>query len=224
MSENIISTKNLRKIYQSLSIKTSALNNISLNIEKGDFTAIMGPSGCGKSTLLNILGLLDSPTSGEYYFLGNDVSKQNEGLRSKLRKGKIGFIFQNFNLIESLNVYENIELPLMYLKVISRERKKKVINILKYMNIENLAKRYPYQISGGEQQRVSLSRAIIFEPQLILADEPTGNLDNKNSKNIMELLSKFNGEGRTIVLVTHDPECSKYCRNVINILDGSIVH
>ncbi|OGU11113.1 MAG: phosphonate ABC transporter ATP-binding protein [Ignavibacteria bacterium GWB2_35_12] len=219
----MISAKNLNKTYQIVNINTVAINNISLNVNKGDFTAIMGPSGCGKSTLLNILGLLDSPTKGEYFFLGEEVSGLKEGIRSKIRKGNIGFIFQNFNLIESMTVFENIELPLMYLKVNSRERKKKINNILEYMDIQNLLNRYPFQLSGGEQQRVSLSRAIVFEPNLILADEPTGNLDNKNSHKIMQLLTQINNKGITIVLVTHELECSKYCKEIINILDGNLV-
>lgn len=223
MNDYIISAKNLHKTYHTININNVAINDISLNVNKGDFTAIMGPSGCGKSTLLNILGLLDSPTKGEYFFLGKEVSGQKEAIRSKIRKGNIGFIFQNFNLIESMTVYENIELPLIYLKVNSRERKKKINSILEYMDIQNLLNRYPFQLSGGEQQRVSLSRAIVFEPKLILADEPTGNLDNKNSHKIMDLLSQINSKGITIVLVTHDLECSKYCNKIINILDGNVI-
>ncbi|MBI5323751.1 MAG: ABC transporter ATP-binding protein [Ignavibacteriae bacterium] len=220
----MISAHNLQKHYRTINVNTVAIKNIDISIKKGDFTAIMGPSGCGKSTLLNILGLLDSPTQGTYYFLGREVSSLKEATRSKIRKGNIGFIFQNFNLIESMTVYENIELPLIYLSRSSSERKSKINDILEYMNIQTLSKRYPFQLSGGEQQRVSLSRAIVFGPKLILADEPTGNLDNKNSIKIMELLSKINNDGKTIVLVTHDAQCSKYCKNVINILDGTVVN
>jgi putative ABC transport system ATP-binding protein len=223
MSNQIISTRNIQKVYQIADISTTALEDISLDVNVGDFIAIMGPSGCGKSTLLNILGLLDKPTEGEYYFLDKDVSVYSEGMRSKLRKGNIGFIFQNCNLIDDLTVHENIELPLFYLKYKTNERNKKIKEILEYMEISDLESRYPYQLSGGEQQRVALSRAIVFKPKLILADEPTGNLDMNNTKKLMELLTQLNNQGQTIILVTHELECAKYCQKILNILYGRIL-
>ena len=222
MSQQIISTRNLQKVYQIADISTIAIEDISFDVNTGDFIAIMGPSGCGKSTLLNILGLLDKPTDGEYYFLDRDVSAYSEGMRSKLRKGNIGFIFQNCNLIYDLTVHQNIELPLLYLKYKPNDIRNKVKKILEYMEISVLKDRYPYQLSGGEQQRVSLSRAIVFEPKLILADEPTGNLDSNNTKKLMELLTQLNNGGQTIILVTHEPECARYCHKTLNILYGRI--
>ncbi len=222
MSQQIISTRNLQKVYQIADISTIAIEDISFDVNTGDFIAIMGPSGCGKSTLLNILGLLDKPTDGEYYFLDRDVSAYSEGMRSKLRKGNIGFIFQNCNLIYDLTVHQNIELPLLYLKYKPNDIRNKVKKILEYMEISVLKDRYPYQLSGGEQQRVSLSRAIVFEPKLILADEPTGNLDSNNTKKLMELLTQLNNGGQTIILGTHEPECARYCHKTLNILYGRI--
>ena len=223
MNQSIIRTENLQKKYFINSNGTSAVNGIDLDIRQGDFVSIMGPSGCGKSSLMNILGLLDSATAGNYFFLDQEVTALKESARSLLRKGNIGFIFQNFNLIDDLSVFENIELPLLYLKTPAEQRKKKVNTILEHLEIPELAKRFPYQLSGGEQQRVALSRAVVFEPKLLLADEPTGNLDMNNSHKIMQLLSKINSDGKTVILVTHEMECANYSRTKINIRDGKII-
>jgi putative ABC transport system ATP-binding protein len=223
MSLNIIKTENLQKIYKNDNISVLAVDNININIDKGEFVSLMGPSGCGKSTLLKMLGLLDNVSSGKYYFMGCDVAGYSESKLAKLRKGKIGFIFQDFNLIDNMNVFDNIEMPLIYLKTSPNERRKKVSEVLDYMGISELAGRFPYQLSGGEQQRVALSRAIVFNPIMILADEPTGNLDLKNTHKIMQLLSKLNSEGITVVLVTHEKHCADYSKRIINILDGKIL-
>jgi len=223
MNQDLIIVNNLSKIYSSENNSSAAINNIGFKVKPGEFIAVMGPSGCGKSTLLNILGMLDNPTEGEYYFDGKDVSKLSEGSRSKVRKGNIGFVFQNFNLIDELTVYENVEMPLIYLKVPKALRHSKIIEVLDYVQIKGLMHRFPYQLSGGEQQRAALARALVFKPKLILADEPTGNLDLENSNNIMRLLKRFNDDGITIILVTHEPELAKYCRKIIRIIDGKIV-
>ena len=219
----MIKTVNLQKIFRTEEIETRALRNINLDISKGEFVAIMGPSGCGKSTLLNILGLLDNPSDGAYYLEGTDVSKMKESERTRLRKGVIGFVFQSFNLIDELNVYENVELPLRYLNISASERKQKVTEILKRMNISHRAQHFPQQLSGGQQQRVAIARAVVAGPKLILADEPTGNLDSKNGKEVMDLLSELNREGTTIVMVTHSQRDASVAQRTIDLFDGRIV-
>lgn len=199
----MIKTENLQKVFRTDEVETWALNNVSIEVKEGEFVAIMGPSGCGKSTLLNILGLLDNPTGGKYYLNGVEVGSYTESQRTSLRKGVIGFVFQSFNLIDELNVYENIELPLLYLGVPSAERKRKVEAAMERMGITHRAKHFPQQLSGGQQQRVAIARAVVSGPKLILADEPTGNLDSKNGREVMGLLAELHKEGTTIVMVTH---------------------
>ena len=199
----MIKTENLQKVFRTDEVETWALNNVSIEVKKGEFVAIMGPSGCGKSTLLNILGLLDNPTNGTYYLDGIEVSKYTESQRTNLRKGVIGFVFQSFNLIEELNVYENIELPLLYMGIPANERKRRIEEAMDRMAISHRSKHFPQQLSGGQQQRVAIARAVVGNPKLILADEPTGNLDSKNGKEVMELLTELNKEGTTVVMVTH---------------------
>lgn len=213
----------LEKIFRTEEIETVALNGVSLQVDKGEFVAIMGPSGCGKSTLLNIIGLLDNPTGGEYYLDGTEVGKLKEKDRTQTRKGNIGFVFQSFNLIEELNVFENVELPLIYLKIPAKKRKEMVDAILKRMAISHRAGHFPGQLSGGQQQRVAIARAVVAGPKIILADEPTGNLDSKNGKEVMSLLSELNHEGATIVMVTHSQHDAKSAHRVINLFDGQIV-
>lgn len=215
--------ENLNKVFRTEEVETTALNNVSLHIKEGEFVAIMGPSGCGKSTLLNIIGLLDNPTSGQYYFDGKEVGSLKERQRTMVRKGNIGFVFQSFNLIDELNVYENIELPLIYLKLKASERKEKVNLILDRMKISHRAKHFPQQLSGGQQQRVAIARAVVAGPKLILADEPTGNLDSKNGMEVMNLLTELNKEGTTIVMVTHSQHDASFTHRVINLFDGQIV-
>lgn len=219
----MIRTVNLSKVFRTEEIETSALSNVNLHIEKGEFLAIMGPSGCGKSTLLNIIGLLDNPTSGEYYFDGQEVGRFRERDRTMLRKGNIGFVFQSFNLIDELNVYENVELPLIYLKLKATERKKMVETVLERMQISHRKKHFPQQLSGGQQQRVAIARAVVANPKLILADEPTGNLDSKNGLEVMNLLTELNREGTTIVMVTHSLHDSEFAHRVVNLFDGQII-
>ncbi len=219
----MIKVTNLCKIFRTEEIETTALNNVSFEISEGEFVAIMGPSGCGKSTLLNILGLLDNPTEGSYELLGKEMSKLKESERTKFRKGKLGFVFQSFNLIDELNVFENVELPLKYLNIGASERKRRVNEILKRMSISNRAKHYPQQLSGGQQQRVAIARAVVSNPKLILADEPTGNLDSKNGKEVMNLLCELNSEGTTIVMVTHSQKDASMAQRIINLFDGRIV-
>ncbi len=219
----MIKTENLQKIFKTEEVETWALNNVSIAINQGEFVAIMGPSGCGKSTLLNILGLLDNPTSGTYSLNGWEVSKLTESQRTDLRKGEIGFVFQSFNLIDELNVYENIELPLLYMGVSSSERKQKVTAVMERMGITHRRKHFPQQLSGGQQQRVAIARAVVANPKLILADEPTGNLDSKNGKEVMELLNELNKEGTTIVMVTHSQHDAGYAARIINLFDGQVV-
>lgn len=219
----MIKVTNLSKIFRTEEIETTALNNVSFEINEGEFVAIMGPSGCGKSTLLNILGLLDNPTEGSYELLGKEMSKLKESERTKFRKGKLGFVFQSFNLIDELNVFENVELPLEYLNIGASERKRRVNEILKRMSISNRAKHYPQQLSGGQQQRVAIARAVVSNPKLILADEPTGNLDSKNGKEVMNLLCELNSEGTTIVMVTHSQKDASMAQRIINLFDGRIV-
>ncbi|MBQ8674207.1 MAG: ABC transporter ATP-binding protein [Bacteroides sp.] len=219
----MIKTENLQKIFQTEEVQTWALNNVSLEVKKGEFVAIMGPSGCGKSTLLNILGLLDNPTSGTYWLNGTEVSRYTESQRTELRKGVIGFVFQSFNLIDELNVYENIELPLLYMGIPSGERRRRVEAAMERMAITHRAKHFPQQLSGGQQQRVAIARAVVANPKMILADEPTGNLDSKNGKEVMELLSELHRDGTTIVMVTHSRHDAGYADRIINLFDGQVV-
>jgi putative ABC transport system ATP-binding protein len=219
----MLKTKNLVKIFRSDETETTALSNVNLEISEGEFVAVMGPSGCGKSTLLNILGLLDNPTSGEIFFQQQEVSKYSERNRTKLRKANVGFVFQSFNLIDELSVYENVELPLLYLKTSTSERKKKVLDVLDYMQIAHRKKHFPQQLSGGQQQRVAVARAVVTNPKLILADEPTGNLDSVNGEDVMNLLTQLNNQGTTIVMVTHSPTDAEKAHRVIQLFDGYIV-
>ena len=219
----MIKVTDLSKVFRTEEIETTALNGVSFEIKDGEFVAIMGPSGCGKSTLLNILGLLDNPSGGSYKLLGSEVGQLKEKERTKFRKGNIGFVFQSFNLSDELDVYENVELPLRYLNISSSERKQKVTEILKRMGISHRAKHFPQQLSGGQQQRVAIARAVVSSPKLILADEPTGNLDSKNGKEVMDLLAELNAEGTTIVMVTHSQKDAAVAQRVINLFDGQIV-
>lgn len=219
----MIKLENLSKSFKTEQIETIALNKVSLEVEDGEFLAIMGPSGCGKSTLLNILGLLDNPTSGKYFLDGKEVGSLKEKERTHVRKGEIGFVFQSFNLIDELNVAENVELPLTYLNVKASERKERVREILKRMNISHRANHFPQQLSGGQQQRVAIARAVISNPKMILADEPTGNLDSKNGAEVMKLLTELNREGTTIVMVTHNKHDATFAHRTINLFDGQIV-
>ena len=216
--------ENLSKVFRTEEVETTALNSVSLHIKEGEFVAIMGPSGCGKSTLLNIIGLLDNPTSGQYYFDGKEVGALKERQRTMVRKGNIGFVFQSFNLIDELNVFENIELPLLYMGIPAAERKRRVEDAMNRMAIAHRVKHFPQQLSGGQQQRVAIARAVVANPKLILADEPTGNLDSKNGKEVMELLTELNKEGTTIVMVTHSQHDSGYAGRTINLFDGQVVN
>ena len=217
----MIKTENLSMVFTTEEVQTKALNEVSIEIKQGEFVAIMGPSGCGKSTLLNILGTLDSPTSGKYFFNGKEVDKMGENQLTVFRKGNIGFVFQSFNLIDELTVFENVELPLTYLKVKASERKQMVNDILKRMNISHRSSHFPQQLSGGQQQRVAIARAIVGNPDIILADEPTGNLDSKMGAEVMDLLHKLNKEdGRTIVMVTHNEEQAKQTSRTVRFFDG----
>ena len=219
----MIKTENLSMLFTTEDVQTKALNEVSLEIKKGEFVAIMGPSGCGKSTLLNILGTLDSSTSGKYFFDREEIDKMSESQLTSFRKGNIGFVFQNFNLIDELTVYENVELPLVYLNSKKSERKKKVMEVLERMNIAHRAGHFPQQLSGGQQQRVAIARAVVTDCPLILADEPTGNLDSTNGLEVMELLSELNRQGTTVVIVTHSQRDAKFAHRVIHLLDGRIV-
>jgi putative ABC transport system ATP-binding protein len=219
----MIQTKNLQKLYTTEEVETTALNNVTVEIKVGEFVAIMGPSGCGKSTLLNILGLLDNPSGGEYHFVGHEVSNYSERQRATLRKENIGFVFQSFNLIDELTVYENVELPLLYLGVPAADRKDRVGAALEHMQIPHRSSHFPQQLSGGQQQRVAVARAVIGNPKLILADEPTGNLDSANGSEVMQLLTGLNEAGTTIVMVTHDQAQAGYAHRTINLFDGRIV-
>ena len=219
----MIKIEDLTKTFRTDEVQTLALRGISLEINNGEFVGIMGPSGCGKSTLLNILGLLDNPTDGRYLLNGTDVSGLREKDRTAFRKGKIGFVFQNFNLIDELNIEENVELPLKYLRIGAAERKERVKEALTRMNILHRAKHFPQQLSGGQQQRAAIARAVVARPDIILADEPTGNLDSENGKEVMELLTELNREGTTIVMVTHSQHDAAYTHRVINLFDGKIV-
>lgn len=219
----MIKIEHLSKVFRTEEVETTALNDVSLHVKQGEFVAIMGPSGCGKSTLLNIIGLLDNPTSGSYYFNGQEVGHLKEKQRTQVRKGNIGFVFQSFNLIDELNVYENVELPLIYLKKKASEKKELVTSILDRMNISHRVKHFPQQLSGGQQQRVAIARAVVAGPKLILADEPTGNLDSKNGAEVMNLLTELNQEGTTIVMVTHSQHDASYAHRVVHLFDGQIV-
>ena len=219
----MIKTENLTKVYRTDEVETTALDEVSLHIKEGEFVSIMGPSGCGKSTLLNILGLIDSPTSGAYHFINHEVSGYPERRRAQLRKNNIGFIFQSFNLIDELTVFENVELPLIYTKVSGSERRKRVEEVLERMNMMHRRNHFPQQLSGGQQQRVAVARAIVNEPGLILADEPTGNLDTSNGDDVMKNLVHLNKEGATIVMVTHSQYCAEFGNRVIRLLDGQVV-
>jgi len=219
----MIKTVNLTKIFRTDEVETTALNEVSFEISEGEFVAIMGPSGCGKSTLLNILGLLDNPSGGEYFFLNNEVAGFSERQRAKLRKQNIGFVFQNFNLIDELTVFENVELPLIYLRKSSSERKKRVEEVLEQMQIVHRKKHFPLQLSGGQQQRVAVARAVIAKPSLILADEPTGNLDSSHGEEVMNLLSDLNANGTTIIMVTHSQRDAEYSRRIVQIFDGQLI-
>ena len=219
----MIEISNLKKVYRQSDVYTVALGGINMEVEDGEFVAIMGPSGCGKTTLLNILGLLDNPSEGNYLLDGVEVGRLKESQRTEMRKGKIGFVFQGFNLIDELNVEQNVELPLKYMGVPAAERKAKVTEVLRYLNISHRATHYPNQLSGGQQQRVAIARAVVSNPRLILADEPTGNLDTRNGKEVMELLANLNEEGTTIVMVTHSQRDASYAHRVIDMLDGFLV-
>jgi ABC-type antimicrobial peptide transport system, ATPase component len=218
----MIKIENLSKVFRTEEVETTALNKVNLEIKEGEFVAIMGPSGCGKSTLLNILGMLDSPTSGKYYFCDNEVSKLKEKQRNKFRKGNINFVFQSFNLIDELSVYKNVELPLKYLRYDFGKKKKRVLEMLDRMKIGHRKNHYPQQLSGGQQQRVAIARAIAPNPKLLLADEPTGNLDSKTGLEVMNLLSELNAEGTTIVMVTHSERDAEFAHRVIRLFDGEV--
>ena len=219
----MIRTENLTRIFRTEEIETIALNGVNIDVKNGEFVAIMGPSGCGKSTLLNILGLLDTPTEGKYWLGDEEVGHLKERERTAYRKGRIGFVFQNFNLIDELTVEENIDLQLKYLGIGKAERKERVLDILRKVKLSHRAKHYPHQLSGGQQQRVAIARAVVGKPSIILADEPTGNLDSKNGMEVMQLLSELNEEGTTIVMVTHSKHDATYASRIINLFDGQVV-
>lgn len=219
----MLRTENLTKVFRTEEVETTALNGVNIEVKDGEFVAIMGPSGCGKSTLLSILGLLDNPTGGKYYLDGEEVGHLREKDRTRFRKGRIGFVFQSYNLIEELTVEENIDLQLRYLGICRKERRERVLDILRKVNLSQRAGHYPQQLSGGQQQRVAIARAVVGRPRLILADEPTGNLDSKNGLEVMELLSNLHAEGSTIVMVTHSQHDAAYADRIINLFDGEVV-
>lgn len=219
----MIKTENLVKVFRTDEVETTALNKVSLEVKKGEFVAIMGPSGCGKSTLLNILGLLDNPTDGQYFFLENEVARYSERQRARLRKENIGFVFQNFNLIDELTVFENIELPLIYLGYSSSQRKERVGEVLDYMQIAHRKKHFPLQLSGGQQQRVAVARAVVAKPSLILADEPTGNLDSSHGEEVMNMIENLNQSGTTVIIVTHSQRDAEYAQRIIQLFDGQVI-
>lgn len=219
----MLNLKNISKVFHTDEVETTALNKINLEIDEGEFIAIMGPSGCGKSTLLNIIGMLDSASDGEYWFQGQDISNNSEKELAGIRKNNLGFIFQNFNLIDELTVFENVELPLVYQGMSKSERKKQVMEVLERVQIAHRSGHFPQQLSGGQQQRVAVARAVVVNPAFILADEPTGNLDSKNGAEVMELLTKLNTAGTTIIMVTHSPEHADYAHRIVNLFDGKVV-
>ncbi len=219
----MIKTINLSKVYQTDEVETISLDKINLTVREGEFLAVMGPSGCGKSTLLNILGLIDNPSSGEFYFLDEEVSNYNEKQRAELRKNNIGFIFQSFNLIDELTVRENIELPLLYQKMATSQRKQMADEVMEKLQIAHRAKHFPQQLSGGQQQRVAVARAVVTKPKLILADEPTGNLDSKNGDEVMDIIKSLNATGTTIIMVTHSPEHAQQAERIVNLFDGKLL-
>ncbi|WDD98247.1 ABC transporter ATP-binding protein [Thalassomonas actiniarum] len=219
----MITITNLSRVFRTQDLETTALSNINLSVEEGEFVAIMGPSGCGKSTLLSILGMLDSPSSGSFEFAGQDIASFSENKLAELRKASIGFVFQSFNLIDELTVYENVELPLQYLNISKAERKKRVETILKRVAIDHRADHLPQQLSGGQQQRVAVARALVINPRLILADEPTGNLDSKNGDEVMTMLRELNREGTTVIMVTHSEKEANYADRLVRLLDGQIM-
>jgi putative ABC transport system ATP-binding protein len=219
----MITISNLEKVYRTEEVETKALNKVSFVINEGEFVAIMGPSGCGKSTLLNILGLLDQPDGGSFLFLGQEIASFSERQRAELRKKNIGFVFQSFNLIDELTVFENVELPLIYLGIGAAERKQKVEAVLEKMQIMHRRNHFPQQLSGGQQQRVAVARAVIQKPRLILADEPTGNLDSSNGNEVMELLTDLNENGTTVIMVTHSEHDARYAHRILRLLDGEVV-
>ena len=219
----MIKTENLQKYFRTEEVETRALRGVNIQVSEGEFVAVMGPSGCGKSTLLNILGLLDNPTSGTYHLQGTDVTALSEDDRTRLRRGVIGFVFQSFNLIDELNVRENIELPLLYMGVPAAERAPRIEEAMERMGISHRAHHYPHQLSGGQQQRVAIARAVVTRPQIILADEPTGNLDSANGREVMGLLRQLNEGGTTVVMVTHSMRDASYATRIINLFDGEVV-
>lgn len=219
----MIKTKDLKKIYRTEDVETTALNNVNLEIKEGEYVAIMGPSGCGKSTLLNVLGMIDKPSEGKYLFMGEEIGGYSERQRANLRKNNIGFVFQSFNLIDELTVYENAELPLLYLGYSSAERKKRVTEVLEKMEIMARKNHFPQQLSGGQQQRVAVARAIVARPKLILADEPTGNLDSAHGEEVMRIVGELHEAGTTVVMVTHSPAYAEYSHRTIHLFDGHIV-
>jgi len=219
----MIKTKDLKKVYRTEEVETTALSNVNLEIKEGEYVAVMGPSGCGKSTLLNVLGMIDKPSDGEYQFLGEEVGRYSERQRASLRKNNIGFVFQSFNLIDELTVYENVELPLLYLGYSSSERKKRVTEVLEQMEIIARKNHFPQQLSGGQQQRVAVARAIVARPKLILADEPTGNLDSAHGEEVMRIIGELHETGTTVVIVTHSPAYAEYSHRIIHLFDGHIV-
>lgn len=219
----MIKTINLSKVYQTDEVETISLDKINITVREGEFLAIMGPSGCGKSTLLNILGLIDNPSSGEFYFMDKEVSRYNERQRAEVRKHNIGFIFQSFNLIDELTVQENIELPLLYQKISKTERRQRAVEVMERLQIAHRAKHFPQQLSGGQQQRVAVARAVVTKPKLILADEPTGNLDSKNGDEVMGIIKSLNAAGTTVIMVTHSPEHAQQAERVVHLFDGKLV-
>ena len=219
----MITLKNIKKVFKTDEVETWALQNVDLEVNKGEFVAVMGPSGCGKSTLLNILGLLDTPTQGTYLLNGKDVSQMSEDERTELRKGQLGFVFQSFNLIDELNVTENVELPLLYMGTSKKERRQQVKDVIERVAMAHRAQHFPAQLSGGQQQRVAIARAVISHPQIILADEPTGNLDSKHGMEVMDLLKQLHEEGTTIIMVTHSQRDANYADRIVNLFDGEIV-